>query len=76
MLLNWVEVSLKRCEAKVTVNVKTADGLVFEPGTYKLGNVPSSTFLTEHTKGSDQTASWDANRDGRKIILELGKIPV
>ena len=61
-----VEVSLKRCEAKVTVNVKTADGLVFEPGTYKLGNVPSSTFLTEHTKGSDQTASWDANgMDGK-----------
>lgn len=55
-----------RCEAKVTVNVKTADGLVFEPGTYKLGNVPSSTFLTEHTKGSDQTASWDANgMDGK-----------
>lgn len=61
-----IEVSLKRCEAKVTVNVKTADGLVFEPGTYKLGNVPSSTFLTEHTKGSDQTASWDANgMDGK-----------
>ena len=61
-----VEVSLKRCEAKVTVNVKTADGLVFEPGTYKLGNVPSSTFLTEHAKGSDQTASWDANgMDGK-----------
>lgn len=61
-----VEVSLKRCEAKVTVNVKTADGLVFELGTYKLGNVPSSTFLTEHTKGSDQTASWDANgMDGK-----------
>lgn len=61
-----LEVSLKRCEAKVTVNVKTADGLVFEPGTYKLGNVPSSTFLTEHTKGSDQTASWDANgMDGK-----------
>lgn len=61
-----IEVSLKRCEAKVTVNVKTADGLVFEPGTYKLGNVPSSTFLMEHTKGSDQTASWDANgMDGK-----------
>ena len=56
-----IEVSLKRSEAKITVNLKTAGGLTFDPGTYRLGNVARSTFLTEHVKGTDQTAYWDAN---------------
>lgn len=56
-----VEVSLKRSEAKITVNLKTAEGLTFDPGTYRLGNVAGSTFLTEHAKGTDQSASWDAD---------------
>ena len=55
-----IEVSLKRSEAKITVNLKTAEGLTFDPGTYRLGNVAGTTFLTEHAKGTDQSASWDA----------------
>lgn len=55
-----VEVSLKRSEAKITINLKTAEGLTFDPGTYRLGNVAGTTFLTEHAKGTDQSASWDA----------------
>mgnify|MGYP000647592689 CR=1 FL=1 len=51
-----VEVFLKRSEAKITVNLKTANGLTFDPGSYKLGNVPTSTFITEHTKGTDPAA--------------------
>lgn len=49
-----IEVSLKRSEAKITVNLKTAEGLTFDPGTYRLGNVAGTTFLTEHAKGTDQ----------------------
>lgn len=56
-----IEVSLKRSEAKITLNLQTIAGLTFEPGTYRLGNVPGSTFITEHAKGTDQTASWDAD---------------
>ena len=55
-----IEVALKRCEAKITVNLKTAGGLTFVPGTWRVGNVPASTFVTEHAKGSDAEASWDA----------------
>lgn len=39
-----IEVSLKRSEAKITLNLQTIAGLTFEPGTYRLGNVPGSTF--------------------------------
>lgn len=56
-----IEVSLKRSEAKITLNLQTIAGLTFEPGTYRLGNVPGSTFIAEHAKGADQTASWDAD---------------
>lgn len=56
-----IEVSLKRSEAKITLNLQTIAGLTFEPGTYRLGNVPGSTFIAEHAKGTDQTASWDAD---------------
>ena len=34
-----IEVSLKRSEAKITLNLQTIAGLTFEPGTYRLGNV-------------------------------------
>ena len=62
-----VEVFLKRSEAKITVNLKTANGLTFDPGSYKLGNVPTSTFITEHTKGTDPAASWDADGADKKL---------
>lgn len=55
-----LEVSLKRVEAKITVNLKTGEGLTFVPGTWRVGNVPASTFVTEHIKGSDAGAPWDA----------------
>lgn len=55
-----LEVSLKRAEAKITVNLKTGEGLTFVPGTWRVGNVPASTFVTEHVKGSDAGAPWDA----------------
>lgn len=61
-----IEVSLKRSEAKITLNLQTIAGLTFEPGTYRLGNVPGSTFITEHAKGTDQTASWDADGVDKK----------
>ncbi len=61
-----IEVSLKRSEAKITLNLQTIAGLTFEPGTYRLGNVPGSTFIAEHTKGTDQTASWDADGVDKK----------
>lgn len=62
-----IEVSLKRSEAKITLNLQTIAGLTFEPGTYRLGNVPGSTFITEHAKGADQTASWDADGVDKKL---------
>lgn len=55
-----LEVSLKRAEAKITINLKTGEGLTFVPGTWRVGNVPASTFVTEHVKGSDAGAPWDA----------------
>ena len=55
-----LEVSLKRAEAKITVNLRTGEGLTFVPGTWRVGNVPASTFVTEHVKGSDAGAPWDA----------------
>lgn len=61
-----IEVSLKRSEAKITLNLQTIAGLTFEPGTYRLGNVPGSTFIAEHAKGTDQTASWDADGVDKK----------
>ena len=61
-----IEVSLKRSEAKITLNLQTIAGLTFEPGTYRLGNVPGSTFIAEHAKGADQTASWDADGVDKK----------
>lgn len=61
-----IEVSLKRSEAKITLNLQTIAGLTFEPGTYRLGNVPESTFIAEHVKGTDQTASWDADGMDKK----------
>lgn len=61
-----IEVSLKRSEAKITLNLQTIAGLTFEPGTYRLGNVPGSTFIAEHAKGTDQTASWDADGVNKK----------
>lgn len=30
------------------------------PGTWRVGNVPASTFVTKHVKGSDAGAPWDA----------------
>ena len=57
-----IEVSLKRSEAKITLNLQTIAGLTFEPGTYRLGNVPGSTFIAEHAKGTDQTTSWDVDK--------------
>ena len=62
-----IEVSLKRSEAKITLNLQTIAGLTFEPGTYRLGNVPGSTFIAEHAKGTDQTASWDADGVDKKL---------
>ncbi|EFR55439.1 DUF4906 domain-containing protein [Bacteroides fragilis] len=62
-----IEVSLKRSEAKITLNLQTIAGLTFEPGTYRLGNVPGSTFIAEHAKGADQTASWDADGVDKKL---------
>ncbi|MCY6344279.1 fimbrial protein [Bacteroides hominis] len=62
-----IEVSLKRSEAKITLNLQTIAGLTFEPGTYRLGNVPGSTFIVEHAKGADQTASWDADGVDKKL---------
>ena len=61
-----IEVSLKRSEAKITLNLQTIAGLTFELGTYRLGNVPGSTFIAEHAKGTDQTASWDADGVDKK----------
>ena len=62
-----IEVSLKRSEAKITLNLQTIAGLTFESGTYRLGNVPGSTFIAEHAKGADQTASWDADGVDKKL---------
>lgn len=62
-----IEVSLKRSEAKITLNLQTIAGLTFEPGRYRLGNVPGSTFIAEHAKGADQTASWDADGVDKKL---------
>ena len=62
-----IEVSLKRSEAKITLNLQTIAGLTFEPGTYRLGNVPGSTFIAEHAKGADQSASWDADGVDKKL---------
>lgn len=62
-----IEVSLKRSEAKITLNLQTIAGLTFESGTYRLGNVPGSTFIVEHAKGADQTASWDADGVDKKL---------
>lgn len=70
-----IEVSLKRSEAKITLNLQTIAGLTFEPGTYRLGNVPGSTFIAEHAKEPirllhGMLTGWT------KIILGFGIFPV
>lgn len=61
-----LDVALERSEAKVTFNIKTADGLTFNPETYIIGNIPNSTFITSHAKGTEQTAEWDAGGTDEK----------
>lgn len=62
-----VHVPLKRVDAKVTFNIRTADPLKinFTPGRIRVFNVPKSTFITEHDwKKNEGTNTWDASYSG------------
>ena len=72
-----IEVSLKRSEAKITLNLQTIAGLTFEPGTYRLGNVPGSTFIAEEPIRllHGMLTGWTKNHTGFRNISSSRVMP-
>lgn len=61
-----LDVALERSEAQITFNITTADNLVFKPEAYSVGNIPQSTFIVSHPKGTAPESAWDAGGVDKK----------
>lgn len=61
-----LDVALERSEAQITFNITTAANLVFKPETYRVSNIPQSTFIASHPKGTAPESAWDAGGVDKK----------
>lgn len=58
-----ISIRLVRSDAKITFDIGTENGVEFEPFSYKVMNIPLTTYVREREKGTEKPEDWDASTE-------------